>query len=205
MAVAIAVSDITTLARNFLKVNSSYASAEEIRLANTVNSIISGYYRWHWNVVSATNITLSTTTQDHAMGGSDPSMVLAIHSAYLKDGTTVLPNLIIQSDQPLPVTDTTGRPIAVSLLNATQLRLWPLASSAFTFLWRYYKRPIVFTANTEAYDCPDAFLEVAKAGMIWQLMDYADDDRATRWSQTFFSLLEGLKKREQMTNNRMRG
>ena len=205
MAVAISVSDITTLARNFLKVNASYASAEEIRLANTVNSIISGYYHWHWNVTAGTDVTLSTTTQDNTIAAADQNKVLAIQNAYLKDGSTTLPNLLIQSDQTLPVTDTTGRPVAVSMLSPTAIRLWPLASSAFTFVWRFFKRPIVFTANTEAYDSPDAFLEVAKAGMIWQLMDYADDDRATRWSQTFFALLEGLKKREQMTNNRFRG
>lgn len=186
-----------------IKGPSTYASSEEVRMANTVQSIISSYYRWHWLVAAATNISVSSTNQDLTMAAGDQNTVLAIQQAHLLEGTTPQPPLLICSDSIPDATTTTGQPWAAALLSPTQIRLYPAADASYTLVWRKYARPVVFTANSESFQIPDAFTDVAKAGMRWQVLDHADDDRAASWKQTFYDLLKNHRQVEERTMGRM--
>ncbi len=189
-------------ARAFLKVGSSYASAEEVRLANTVNSIIGSFEKWHWNVATGTGVSVTTGIQDYTIAAADQLKVLAIQDAYLSSGATKYPQLLVHGYRSLPNTGTSDRPLAVCLMSQTALRLWPNTSGAYTLNWKYYKQPTVFTANTESFDCPDSLRDVVKAGMIWQLLSYQDDARSVEWNKTFYDFLTKTQKVEKMTIGR---
>ena len=174
-------------------------------MANTVQSIISGYYRWHWLQAAATDIAVSAGNQDLTMAAGDQNTVYAIASAFLVEGSTPQPELIVQSDNPLPATTTQGQPYGAGLISPTVIRLYPAADATYTFRWRKYARPVVFTANSESFQIPEAFTDVVKAGLNWQVLTYADDDRADSWKNTFYELLKNHKQIEMQTTGRNRG
>ena len=194
-----------THARAHLKSPSTtYGSAEEVRLSNTINDIITTYARWHWMAIAGSNINITNAGQDYAMAAGDQNKVAYIQDAYLTDATLGYPRLGIESNYVLPTTDTTGRPIAVGLIDAANVRFWPKPGSNYTFKWRYHKRGTIYTANTETWDVPGAFDAVVKAGMVWQVLEYADDTRGVEWEKRFYALLEERKKSERMTIGRIR-
>ena len=202
---ALTINQAFTHASADLKAPSTYATAEEVRMANTIQSIISGYYRWHWLAAAATNISVSSTNQDITMAAGDQNTVLEIQQAHLLEGTTPQPPLLIYSDSIPDATTTTGQPWGCALLTPTTIRLYPAADASYTFVWRKYARPVIFTANSESFQIPEAFTDVAKAGLKWQLGMFADDDRAPAWEKTFYELLRNHKRLEQSTTGRMRG
>lgn len=191
-------------ARGFLKVAPTYLEIEEVRMANTVNSIIGMYYRWHWVTAAATDISLSTGIQDYTMASADQNTVMAIQNAYLSDASFSYPPLVIDGNYTMPITDATGRPHAVGLLSPTQIRLFSSPSASFTFHWRKHKRPTVFTGNTESFDCPAAFDSLVKTGCVWQAMEYKDDTRSTVWMKTFYDQLAEQKNIESVGMGRIR-
>ena len=201
---ALTVDQSMAHARSFLKVGTSYASAEEVRFANSVQSAISSFHRWHWNAAAASNISLTQSTQDYTMVSGDQNTVLAVQNAYLTDASNTYPELLNNGDKTLPVTAIEDRPIAVCLISPTQIRLWPNPNATYTFIWRKHKYPVVITANSESFDIPDAFTDVAKQGMIGQLLTFADDDRSGEETKKFFALLAEQKRRERMTMGRIR-
>ncbi len=141
------------------------------------------------------------------MDAGNQNLVLAIAEANLLDGSTEEPNLLVWSD-PLPPKRlsgaATGQPISVSLISPTQIRLWPTPDATYTFQWRYHARPVIFTANTNNWDIPEAFTDVVKVGMLWQGGEFQDDVRAPEWKKDFFSLLANHKRIELMTVGRRR-
>lgn len=198
------VNQYMTHALNFLKLESVYGQTEEVRMANTVNEIISNYYRWHWNETDCTNVSLTTPTQDYTINAVDQNTVLAIASAYLTDASSTYPDMLVGGDKTLSVTSVTGRPMAVQMLSPTKVRVWPAPDATYTLHWRKNKRATVFTTNTETWDVPAAFDSIAKAGMIWQLLAYADDVRAETWQNTFYQWLANQKEVERRTMGRKR-
>lgn len=190
--------------RAFLKVGANYAATEEVRMANTINGIIGMYYRWHWATAAATNISISTGIQDYAPAAGDQNTILAIQNGYLTDASSTYPPLTIEGNFALPVTSDSGRPYAVGLLSPSLVRFFPSPSSSYTFHWRKHRRPTVFTANTESYDCPSAFDAVVKAGIVFLLLDYQDDTRSEGWQKTFYSMLTEQKNIERVTMGRIR-
>ena len=201
---ALTVANSSAHAQAFLKVPSTYASSEELRLANTVQTIISSYYRWHWLIAAATNIAVSSGTQDYTMAAGDQNTVYAIAQANLLSGTTELPPLVIYSDPLLDKSSTTGQPYAVSLLSPTQVRLYPTPGATYTFQWRKYARPAIFTVNTEAWQIPEAFTAAAKLGMCWQYALYQDNSRAPELQKAFYDALAEHKATELATMSRVR-
>lgn len=201
---ALTVAQAMGFARNYLKVESGYASSEEIRLANTIQSIVTAYHRWNWSGTAGSDISISLAVQDYSMVAGDQNKVQSIENAYLTDASNKYAQLLTYSDQQLPVTDTTGRPFAVGLLSPTQFRFWPSPNATYTLKWRYHKRPVVFTGNTESWDIPEAFTDVVKFGLCWQLADYADDDRSESLMKQFYSLLEKQKDNDLVTGGRKR-
>ena len=202
---AFSVNNATLHAVAHLKAPSNYASGEEVRFANSVQSLITGYYRWHWAASAATDIAVALNDQDKTMAAGAQDTVLAIAQAHLLEGSTPQPELLVQSDSPLPVTTTTGQPYAISIISPTVLRLFPAADATYTLKWRKYARPVIFTVNTNNWQIPEAFTDVAKAGMLWQFARYADDDRAPAFEKSFFELLANHKRAEQLTTGRSRG
>lgn len=198
------VADYMTHARAFLGVDSNYASTEEIRMANTVNSIIGTYTKWHWNSAACTNVGLTANTSDYTMAVGDQSTVLAIEQGYLTDATTTYPPLSLENDILLPAVSTIGRPFALGLLSPTQVRLFPTSDGTYVLHWRKYKRPTVFTANTETWDLPAALDACIKQGMIWQLYTLQDDLRANDVGKNFMGLLQGIAETDKLTVGRRR-
>lgn len=193
-----------THAQAFLKVESTYASAEHVRMGNTVNDIVSGYYRWHWNTTAGADINLSLGVQDYNMDAADQNGVLAIQQGYLTDATTTYDDLFVEHNILLPLTTKQGRPYCIGLLSPTQIRTYQEPDATYTLHWRYYKRPTVFAATSESFDCPPAFDSVVKTGMLWQFMSYADDLRAPEYQKTFYELLDNLKRAERLTAGRIK-
>lgn len=191
-------------ARSYLKVAAAYASGEEVRFANNVQSNISSFYRWHWNVDAGANISLTQSTQDYTINSADQNEVLAVQNAYLTDASNTYPELMISGDKTLPVTTVEDRPTAMALLSPTVIRFWPNPNATYTFIWRKHKYPTIFTANTASFDIPEAFTDIVKQGMISQLLAFADDDRTLPAKQEFQALLAEQKKRERMTMGRVR-
>lgn len=190
---------------SFIKAPSAYASAEEVRIANTVQSVISSHYRWHWLITAGQDVTVSSGTQDYTLNATDQNKVYAIATANLTEGATEQSELLVQSDNQLPATSESGQPFGVCLLSPTQIRFFPNPDATYTFGWRYYARPVVFTANSENFQIPDAFTDTAKAGVVWQVLTYADDTRAPEWEKTFKELLNHHMRAEMQTTGRMRG
>lgn len=205
MATALTVTELYDHSRAFIKAPSGYwVATTQVEHANTVNSIISGFHRWHWNVVAGTNIALSSGVQEANMASADQNMVLAIQSANVDDASVSYPDLWVWSEAVVPRTGTTGRPYAVSLISPARLRFYPSPDGTYTFVWRYHRRPVIIAAATENLDIPEAFTDVAKAGYVWQLLSYADDSRAPEWEKTFYGLLENHRRIEKMTMGRNR-
>lgn len=198
------VNQAMTHARAFLKVGPSYLETEEVRMANTVNSIIGMFYRWHWATAAGSDISLSNAVQDYTLASADQNTVFAVQNGYLTDASFTYPELMVDGNYALPVTATTGRPHAVGPVSPTQIRFFVTPGGSYTFKWRKHKRPTVFTENTESFDCPSAFESIVKAGMNWQALEYKDDERAQGWQKTFGSLLEEMKSSERVTMGRKR-
>ena len=201
---ALTVNQATLHAQAFLKAPSTYASGEELRIANSIQTIISSYYKWHWLIATGVNIAMVPGTQDYTMDTADRNTVLAIHEASLLNGSTQLPPLVIFSDPILSKTGATAQPYAVSLLSPTQVRLFPSPNATYTFQWRKYARPVVFTATSENYQIPDAFTAVAKLGVAWMYLEYADDTRAPSLQKAFYEALAEHKVAELGTVARVR-
>lgn len=191
-------------ALSWIKAPSTYASSEEVRFANTIESIVVGFYPWHWSIAAATDIAVSSGTQDYTMDASDQNDVFAIMQANLLEGGTEQHELWDQSELGLPITSTTGQPYAVALLTPTQVRFFPSPDATYTFQWRKHARPTIHTANSENWDIPEAFTDVVKSGMIWQILSYADDTRAQEWKNRFDELLANHRRVEQITMGRNR-
>ena len=205
---AFSVSNATSYVTDTLKLRSAtFAAATELRMANLIQTEISSFHRWHWSIAAGTDIAISSGTQDYSMDSGNQNLVLAIAEANLLDGSTEEPNLMVWSD-PLPPKRlsgaATGQPISVSLISPTQIRLWPTPDATYTFQWRYYARPVIFTVNTTAWDIPEAFTDVVKVGMLWQGGEFQDDVRTPEWKKDFFSLLANHKRIELMTVGRRR-
>lgn len=205
---AFSVANATSYATSMLKLSSSALnSADELRIANLINTEIVMFYRWHWSITAGTDITISSDTQDYSMAAGNQNKVLAIAEANLLDGSTEEPNLMVWSDPILPKRlsgASTGQPIAVSLISPTKVRLWPTPDATYTFQWQFYARPVIFTANSEAWDIDEALTDVVKAGVLWQVMILQDDVREDTQKQDFFSLLSNHKRIELMTAGRRR-
>jgi len=201
---ALTVTQSFVHAQNFLKVESGYASTEEVRIANSVQSIIVNFYRWHWLISAATNISLTQSTQDYTMAAGDQNDVLGIQNAYLTDASSTYGELQAYSDRIHPVTAVEDRPTTVCLLSPTQIRVWPNPDATYTFIWRKYSRPTVFTANSESWDIPDAFNDVVKEGMIWRLAEYRDDSRDAKAREDFYRMLTQRRDDEMRTMGRIR-
>lgn len=191
-------------ARAFLKVEAAYASAEEVRIANTINSLITSYCRWGWTTTAGANISLANAVQDYTMGAADQNKVLYVQNGYLTDATTTYDQLLMNDAYVPQVTATTGRPIAMGLISPTQVRFYPTPNGTYTFIWRYHKRPTAFTANTESFDVPAGLDETVKTGVLWQFLLYKDDVRSQEVEKTFYAQLENLKTIERRTMNRVR-
>jgi hypothetical protein len=198
------VNDAMLHAIAFIKGPSTYASSEELRFANTISTEIVSFYPWHWSITDGTDIAVSSGTQDYSMAAGDQNAVLAIHQANLLEGSTEQDELLISSEMGLPLTSTTGQPLAVAMISPTQVRFHPTPDATYTFQWRYHARATIHQANTESFDVPLAFNDVVKAGMIWQVLSYADDDRDEAWQTTFYNLLAEHRRREQMAYGRRR-
>lgn len=198
------VTQLMTMARAFIKVEATYASAEEVRIANYINSLVINYHRWHWNTAAGTNVALALNTQGYTMAAGDQDLVQAIQNAYLTDASVTYAPLAVESNLTLPVTAATGRPYVVGMTSSTTLRFFPTPDGTYTFIWRYYKRPTIFTLNTQAFDVPGSFDPVIKTGIIWQLLSYRDDARAPEYSQLFYAQLGELKLVERFGINRTR-
>ena len=191
-------------ARAYLKVAPTYLEVEEVRMANTINSIIGSFYRWHWATAAGTDISLSNAVQDYSLATADQNTVLAVQNAYLTDASNTYPELVIDGDHALPVTATTGRPHTFCLISPTQIRFFVTPNGTFTFKWRKHKRPTVFTGNTESFDCPSAFDAIVKSGMNWQALSYKDDSRAPEHQKAFYDLLAEQKTIERVAMGRTR-
>ena len=190
------ITQLTTHALAFVKGNSTLLSAEELRIAQTVNNYVNNYYPWQWAIVAGTDIAVSSGTQEYTMAAGDQDRVHAVYEAWLVSGTTDQPPLIVFDSPPVQTTDTTGRPFAVSKISETVLRLFPTPDATYTLEWRFHTAGTVFTANTESYNAPARFDQAIKAGVIWQFLEFLDDGRSEQWKDTFFSSLELLKRNE---------
>jgi hypothetical protein len=193
-----------THARSFIKVGSTYLETEEVRLSNTVNQIIGTFYRWHWLAQAATNISISNGVQDYSLAAGDQNTTMAIQNGYLTDASTTYPAVLIEGNNALPVIAETGRPYCIGLLSPTEMRFFPTPNLSYTLHWRKYKRPTVFTANTDSFDCPSAYDAIVKAGVVWQALEYKDDTRSEGWRKTFYDLLQEHKNMERVTMGRTR-
>ena len=188
----------------FLKVASTYASAaDELRLANTVEDLITNYARWHWNSTAGQDVGIALGGQDYSLVAADQNKVLAIQDAYLTDATFKYPRLAVDGKFSLPITDDTGRPLACGLITSSAIRFWPAANASYTFKWRYYKRGTVHAANSETWDVPTAYEGIIKTGMIWQLFEYQDDVRAGQYEKRFYAMLENLARQERVAAGRI--
>ena len=103
---AILVSDATTWATSYLK-GITFSTADELSLANNVQSAVSSFYRWHWTQTAGTDIALASGTQGYNLAAADQNKVLELAYANIKSGSTELPELLIYSDPVVPLTSTT--------------------------------------------------------------------------------------------------
>lgn len=187
-----------------LKMPTTAFSGEEVRSANTLQSIISGYSNWHWLLTAGTNVAVSSGTQDYSLNSADQNKVASLATANLLSGSTQGKELMIWSNPILPKSSDSGRPIGVSLISPTQVRFWPVPAATYTFQHTYYARPVIFTANSESFQCPEAFTDVVKEGMLWKLYELADDDRANEQLKKFDGMLKNLEQAEKRTVGRTR-
>jgi hypothetical protein len=202
------VANATSYVTSTLKLSSTtYSAADELRMANLIQTEISMFHLWNWAITAGTDISISSSTQEYSMDSGDQNKVLAIYKANLLDGSTEEPQLIPWSAGGLPRRlrgGATGQPIAVGLISPTKITLWPTPDATYTFQWHYYARPTIFTVNSATWDIPEAFTNVVKAGVLWQGMVLQDDVREESQKNTFFSLLANHKRVEMMTVGRRR-
>ncbi len=205
---AFSVANATSYATSMLKLSSSALnSADELRIANLINTEIVMFHLWNWSITAGTDIAISSGTQEYSMDSGDQNKVLAIYKSNLLSGSTEEPQLMNWSATGLPRRlsgAATGQPIAVGLISPTKITLWPTPDATYTFQWHYHARPAIFTVNSTAWDIPEAFTDVVKAGVLWQVMVLQDDVREEPQKQTFFSLLANHKRVETMTTGRRR-
>ncbi len=196
---ALTVNQAYLSAVGYIKAPSTYASAaEELRMANTVNDLIVNSNNWSWNITAGTDVSVTSSAQDYSLAAGDQSKVNALSTANLLSGTTNLPELMVGS-MILPVGEaaTGKRPYSVCLLSETKIRLHPFPDASYTFQFNYHKRSVIFAANSESWDIPDAFTDVAKAGMIWQVLEYSDDLRAPTAKEMFFGMLKNKQEADE--------
>ena len=200
---AFSVANASSYATSMLKLSSSALNAaDELRIANLINTEIVMFHLWHWSIAAGTDIAISSGTQEYSMDSGDQNKVLAIYKSNLLSGSTEEPQLMNWSATGLPRRlsgAATGQPIAVGLISPTKITLWPTPDATYTFQWHYHARPAIFTVNSTAWDIPEAFTDVVKAGVLWQVMILQDDVREERQKQNFFSLLGNHKRVEAMT------
>lgn len=187
------ITQVTSHAQAYVKGNSNLLTSEEVRIAQTVNNIVNNYYSWRWGITSGTNITVVQSTQEYNLAAADQNEVRSIVEAWLLTGTTDLSPLIVFDNPPVPTFDTEGRPWAISLISESRVRLYPNPDAAYTLSFRFQNSGAIFTANTESYEAPARFDEGIKAGVIWQFLEFMDDQRSEIWKNTFFGLLEQQK------------
>lgn len=138
------------------------------------------------------------------MAAGDQNKVQVIYDANLLEGSTEQPQLDTYAFNCLPKETTTGQPMAVCMISPTSVRLWPTPDATYTFQWRYYLQPAVFTVNSNSYQCPDSFENVILQGNIWKMFQLLDDDRANEQYKIFLNELSQLRNTENRTNGRMR-
>lgn len=201
---AISVANAYSHATATMKLISTGFSAETVRFANDVQSRISTFHFWTWLLTAGTNIAMVAGTQDYNMAAGDQSKVQEIAEANLLSGTTELPPLLTRSSPVLTKSATQGQPYAVGLISPTAVRLLPVPDAAYTFQWRYYAMPVVFTLTTDNYQCPDTFENVILQGNIWKLMQLMDDDRQDTQYQRFIAELSELRRSDLRTAGRRR-
>ena len=190
------IANVTAHALAFVKGNSTLLSAEELRIAQTVNDYVNNFYPWQWAIVAGTDISLVSGTQEYTMAAADQTRVHSITEAWMVTGTTDIIPLVVYDSPPVYTTDTTGRPFALSKINETQVRLFPTPDATYNLEWRFHTAGTVFTANTETYNAPVRFDQAVKAGVIWQFLEFLDDGRSEMWKGMFFNSLELLKRNE---------
>lgn len=192
---ALTVNQAFLSAVGYIKAASTYANvAEELRMANTVNDIIANFHNWSWSLTAGTDVSVTSSNQDYSLASADQNVVNAISTANLLSGSTNLPELAVGTTiLPKGETATGKRPFAVCMLSETQIRLHPFPDASYTFQFNYHIRATEFTANSENWDIPSAWADVAKAGMIWQVLDYSTDSRAQPKQQEFLALLANKK------------
>ncbi len=194
---ALTVNQAYLSAVGYIKAPSTYANAaEELRMANTINDLIVNSRRWSWGLTAATTIAVSAGTQDYTMDSGDQNKVNAIVEAHLLSGSTELPELMVGS-LAFPITVTQKRPFAICLLSETKIRLHPMPDATYTLKWQYTARSIEFSANNANWDIPSAMADVAKQGMIWQVLEYSDDLRAPTAKEMFFGMLKNKQEADE--------
>ena len=200
---AFTVANATSYVTSMLKLSSStFSAADELRMANLIQTEITMFHLWNWAITAGTDIAISSGTQEYSMDSSDQNKVLAIYKANLLSGSTEEPQLMNWSATGLPRRlsgAATGQPIAVGLISPTKITLWPTPDATYTFQWHYHARPAIFTVNSATWDIQEAFTDVVKAGVLWQGMVLQDDVREDTQKQNFFSLLSNHKRVEMMT------
>jgi hypothetical protein len=191
-----------------MKLPGTAFSPEEVRSANDVQSRISGAYTWHWLLTAGANISVVAGTQDYTMNATDQNAVMAIATANLLSGSTELAALNTTSHPMLPRGDSVAasreRPYAMGLISPTQVRYYPVPDATYTGKWTYYARPIVFTVNTNTYQCPDNFENVILSGNIWKIFQLLDDDRAAQQEQDFLTQIALQIEQEKTTTGKHR-
>lgn len=201
---ATTVTQAWTHALAVCKLPSTAFTAEEVRSANDIQSRISTFHLWHWLLTVGVDIAISASTQDYTMNASDQNDVQTIYDANLLEGSTQQAQLDTYSFNCLPRDTSTGQPMAACMVSPTVIRLWPTPDATYTFQWRYYAQPVVFTANTNSYQCPDTFANVILNGNIWKIFQLLDDDRADNQYKIFLNELSQLRTSENRLQGRMR-
>ena len=201
---AISVAQAFLHATTALKLPEAAFSAEVVRSANDLQARISTFHFWHWLLTAATNIAVSQSTQDYTMAAGNQNRVQEIADANLLSGSTQLPALLTRSSPILPRSSTEGQPHAVGLISPTQLRLYLVPDATYTLQWRYYAQPVVFTSNSDSYQCPDTFEHVVLQGNIWKVMQLLDDERQDNQYNRFIAELTELRRSDLRTAGRRR-
>ena len=92
---AFSVANATSYATSMLKLSSStLSSADELRIANSIQTEITMFHLWNWSITAGTDIAISSGTQEYNMDSGDQNSVLAIYKANLLSGSTEEPQLM---------------------------------------------------------------------------------------------------------------
>ena len=188
------ITQIQTHAQNYVKGNSNLLSAEEIRIAQTINNLVTTYHPWRWSIVAGTNVTTASGTQEYNLDAADQNRVHKLNEAWLVSAGTALFPLIIYDWIAVPTIGTTGQPYGISLITEARVHLYPTPGAVYTLSHRFHTSGTVFTANTESYDAPARFDETIKEGVIWKFLEFLDDGRAPDKQKSFYDLLNHQKR-----------